>query len=138
MTYLIKIFIERNIDLIENNKWEQLLLDWYNEIALDIWPDAEEFEELCNILIAADIIDLETILKTAKLVLYPKIHHIMKTMKKEQQNEKVHHIDTYTIFNKLNSQLGYDSVNTLQPIMDKVASGLKLTYTDYYGGGYTW
>ena len=138
MTPIVKKIIETNIENIENNKWEQLFSNWYNDTALDAWPDADEFKELCNTLIHTDILDLKTINRTVEPILAQEIKTIMSTMKQDQEKVvKKPYIDQYEVSNKLNSNLGF-KYNELVSIMNKVASELKLTYTDYYGGGYIW
>ena len=138
MTSIVKKFIETNIENIENNKWEQLFLNWYNATALDVWPDSDEFEELCNMLIDVDILDLKTIKETVEPILTHELRTIMSVMKQSQEKVVMKpYIDCYAVSNKLNSHLGF-KYNELVSIMNKVASELKLTYTDYYGGGYIW
>ena len=49
MTNLIKLFVETNIEKIENNKWFLLFSSWYYE-PLKEFPDTQEWNELIEVL----------------------------------------------------------------------------------------
>ena len=59
MTNLIKLFIETNIEKIENNKWFLLFSSWYYE-PLKEFPDTQEWNELIEVLKHVDKDILET------------------------------------------------------------------------------
>lgn len=129
MTHFIQKFIEKNINLIEDNKWDEVFLSWYND-AKEIWPDDTEFEEFMNILESADI---KPNMFSRYHVLYDELVWMMENAKKS--NER--HIERFYMINKLNSLLGYTAVE-VHKMMDDAASSLNMRYTEYFGGGYTW
>ena len=48
MTQFVKRFIEKNIQLIEDAKWRDMFLAWYDD-AEDLWPnDTDEFKEFIS------------------------------------------------------------------------------------------
>lgn len=138
MTQFIQKFIEKNIDLIEDNKWDEVFLNWYNE-AEEIWPAEVEFEEFMNILDSADI---KPNMFSRYHVLYDEIVWIMENAKKDvvmgaTTSHGRPHIGRFSTINKLYTKLGY-SDEEVHKIMDDAASSLNMRYTEYYGGGYTW
>ena len=130
MTQFIQKFIEKNIDLIENNEWDKVFLEWYND-AEEVWPADIEFEEFMNILDAADI---HPNIFSRYHVLYDEIVWIMENEKKAAD---VHHIGRFFIINQLHTRLGYTD-EEVHKMMDDAASSLNMRYTAFYGGGYTW
>ena len=138
MTQFIQEFIEKNIDLMEDNKWDEVFLNWYNE-AEEIWPAEVEFEEFMNILDSADI---KPDMFSRYHVLYDKIVWMMENAKKDvvmgyTTSNGGHHIGRFSIINQLHTKLGY-TAEEVHKITDDAASSLNMRYTDYYGGGYTW
>jgi hypothetical protein len=129
MTQFIQKFIEKNIDRIEDNKWDEVFLSWYND-AKEIWPGNTEFEEFMNILESADI---KPNMFSRYHVLYDEIVWMMENAKKADE----HHIGRFSMINNLNSLLGY-TAQEVHKIMDDAASSLNMRYTEYFGGGYTW
>ena len=135
MNSFIKNFIENNINLIEDNEWEHVFLNWYN-LAEDIWPDDDVFEEFVTILkdvgVSPDLNEIES-------VLYDEIQWLFQNWMKDKrfEVEGMRHIGCASISDALHSHLGY-SYSEVKDIIRKVAESLNLTYTDYYGGGYTW
>lgn len=132
MTQFIKNFIEKNIDLIEDNKWDEVFLNWYND-AEDLWPDdADEFKQFVSILYAVGIEpDLEVADAVVKGIIEDKIiiekNSILQTK----------HVSIFGVINNLNSFLGH-SEQDIKKIIDETATKLGMRYTEYYGGGYTW
>ena len=59
MTPLIKEFVETNIEVIENNKWFLLFMNWYNNPHKE-FPDTNECNELIEVLQHIDKNILET------------------------------------------------------------------------------
>ena len=59
MTSLIKEFVETNIEIIENNKWFLLFMNWYNNPHKE-FPDTNEWNELIEVLQHIDRNILET------------------------------------------------------------------------------
>ena len=139
MTQFIQKFIEKNIDLIDANKWDEVFLNWYND-AEKIWPAAElEFEEFMNILDSADI---KPDMFSRYHVLYDEIVWMMENAKKDvvmgyTTSNSGNHIGRFSIINQLHTKLGYTD-EEVHKIMDDAASSLNMRYTEYYGGGYTW
>ena len=129
MTTFIQKFIEKNIDLIDDNKWNEVFLNWYND-ADDLWPnDKNEFEEFISIL---HDVDVEPDLNSAHSVIRGIIEDIIITEKNFTK-----HVSIFGIVNNLNSFLGH-SEQDIKKIIDETATKLGLRYTEYYGGGYTW
>ena len=138
MTQFIQKFIEKNIDLIEDNKWDEVFLNWYND-AEEIWPAEVEFEEFMDILDSADI---KPNMFSRYHVLYDEIVWMMENAKKDvvlgaTTSSGGHHIGRFSLINRLHTKLGY-SDEEVHKIMDDAASSLNMRYTEYYGGGYTW
>lgn len=132
MTQFIQKFIEKNIDLIEDNKWEEVFLNWYND-ADDLWPeDAEEYKQFINILHDVDIEpDLDVAHSVIRGIIEDKI--IIEKNHMFQPN----HISIFAVINNLSSFLGH-SEQDIKKIINETATKLGMRYTDYYGGGYTW
>jgi hypothetical protein len=59
MTPLIKEFVETNIEIIEDNKWFLLFMNWYNNPHKE-FPDTNEWNELIEVLQHIDKNILET------------------------------------------------------------------------------
>lgn len=138
MTQFIQKFIEHNIQLIEDNKWDEVFLNWYND-ADDVWPGDIEFEEFMNILDSADI---EPNMFSRYQVLYDELVWMMENAKKDAvlwatTSTGAHHLGRFSLINRLHSLLGY-TAEEVHKIMDDAASSLNMRYTDFYGGGYTW
>ena len=138
MTQFIQKFIEKNIDRIEDNKWDEVFLSWYND-AEEIWPADTEFEEFMNILESADI---KPNMFSRCQVLYDEIVWMMENAKKDvvmgyTTSSGAHHIGRFSLMNRLNTKLGYTD-EEVHKIMDDAASSLNMRYTDFYGGGYAW
>ena len=134
MTQFIQKFIEKNIDLIEDNKWDEVFLNWYND-AEEIWPAEVEFEEFMDILDSADI---KPNMFSRYHVLYDEIVWIMENAKKDVvMGYATSNIGRFYLMNKLHSTLRY-TAEEVHKIMDDAASSLNMRYTDFYGGGYTW
>ena len=134
MTQFIQKFIEKNIQLIEDNKWRELFLAWY-ENSEELWPDeADEFKQFINMLVNAGIYPDSIALES---VVTEKIEDCMIAEKHNFLQGVTPHISLFGIVNRLNSRLGYDYLE-IRKIADKVATKLGMRYTDYYGGGYTW
>jgi hypothetical protein len=133
MTQFIQKFIEKNIDLIEDNEWNEVFLNWYND-AEEIWPDdSDEFKQFISILLDAGI---DPVLDEIETVLYDEIEFMMDAEKNSFMNTN-HHISIFQVMNKLNSRLGYTEQD-IKKIMNNIASKLGMHYTEYYGGGYAW
>ena len=132
MTQFIKLFIEKNIDLIEDNKWDEVFLNWYND-ADNLWPgDSDEYKQFISILYDAYI---EPDLNVAHSVIKDIIEDKMIVKKNTMLQTK--HVSIFGIVNNLNSFLGH-SEQDIKKIIDETATKLGMRYTDYYGGGYTW
>ena len=132
MTQFIKKFIEKNIDLIEDNKWDEVFLNWYND-ADNLWPDdKDEFKEFISLLHDADI---EPDLNVADAVIKGIIEDKIIVEKNTMLQTK--HVSIFGIVNNLNSFLGH-SEQDIKKIIDDTATKMGMRYTDYYGGGYTW
>ena len=132
MNSFIKKFIENYIDIIEYGEWEHVFLKWYN-LAADIWPDTETFLEFIDLLKDASI---EPDMTKRHDVLYDEILYHMEQMKNDKFNYH-RHVGRSSLMNELHSQLGY-TTEEVYTIMDESAKKLGLSYTTYYGGGYTW
>ena len=138
MTQFTQKFIEKNIDLIEDSKWDEVFLDWYNA-AEEVWPAEAEFEEFMNILESADI---KPDMFARYHVLYDELVWIMENAMKDvvlgsTTSSGRHHIGRFSTINKLYTKLGYAD-EEVHKIMDDAASSLNMRYTEYYGGGYPW
>jgi hypothetical protein len=138
MTQFIQKFIEKNIELIEDNKWDEVFLNWYND-AEEIWPDdADEFKHFLDILLKAGI---EPNMFSRYHVLYDEIVWMLENAKKgvviDYTTNDGLHVGRFTMINNLNSLLGY-TAEEVHKIMDDAASSLNMRYTEYFGGGYTW
>lgn len=131
MTQFIQKFIEKNIDLIENNKWDEVFLNWYNA-AKEVWPAEIEFERFMDVLDSADI---EPDMSSRYQVLYDEIVWLLENAKKRVVKGYTSiHIGRLSIINQLYTKLGYTDED-VDKIMDDAASSLNMRY---YGGGYTW
>lgn len=136
MTKFIKNFIEKYINIIEENEWEHVFLNWYN-LAEEIWPDTSEFKEFIQVLVNADI---QPNLESRQDVLYDEIEWIFENAFKDAsfEGQQHGHIENGSISDKLHSHLGYTK-KEIDEIIYKVAQSFdNLRYTDYYGGGYAW
>ena len=133
MNSFIKKFIENYINIIEANEWEHVFLNWYN-LAEDIWPDTEVFIEFIEMLSDAGI---DPDMDRRHDVLYDEIVWLMQNAMKDDKFNDHHHIGRFSMMNKLHSTLGYTD-EEVHKIMDEVAKTLNLSFTNYYGGGYTW
>ena len=138
MTKFTQNFIEENIILIEDNKWEEVFLNWYND-AEKAWPAETEFEEFMNILYSADI---KPDMFARYHVLYDELVWLMEHAKRHivkgyGTSNAGNHIGRYSTISQLHTTLGYTEEEVYK-IMDDAASSLNMRYTDYYGGGYTW
>lgn len=138
MTQFIQKFIEKNIELIEDNEWDKVFLEWYVD-AEDIWPDNIEFEDFINTLESADI---KPDMFSRYEVLFDEIVWILQNAMKDvalsySKSESDYHIKRSTIINNLNSKLGY-TTEEVHTIMDEAAKSLNMSYIDYSGGEYTW
>jgi hypothetical protein len=132
MTQFIKDFIEKNIQLIENDKWRDVFLAWYDD-AEDLWPeDKAEFKQFISIL---HDVALEPDLDVAHSVIRGIIEDKIITEKNYMFQTK--HVSIFAIVNNLNSFLGH-SEQDIKKIIDETATKLGMRYTEYYGGGYTW
>ena len=132
MTQFIQKFIEKNIELIENNEWNEVFLNWYND-AEDLWPDeGDEFGQFIKILQGANI---DPDLDAASSVLYNIISDMMIVEKNTFLQTK--HISIFSVVNKLDSRLGNTSEDILK-IMNDIATKLGMHYTEFYGGGFSW
>lgn len=133
MTQHVQNFIEKNIQLIEDNEWEHVFLRWYNT-AGEIWPDDdEEFKGFISVLLEAGI---DPVLDDRYSVLYDEIEYKM-THERTSGLGGNHHVSVFGIINELDSRLGYDESN-IKKIMNDVATKYDMKYTDFYGGGYVW
>ena len=132
MTQFIQKFIEKNIDLIEDNKWKEVFLNWYND-ADELWPgDSDEYKQFISILYDVNIEpDLDVAHSVIKDIIEDKIIVEKNTMLQTK------HVSIFGIINNLNSFLGH-SEQDIKKIIDETAIKLGMRYTDYYGGGYTW
>ena len=138
MTQFTQKFIEKNVDLIDDNKWDEVFLNWYNA-AEEVWPDEAEFDEFISILDSADI---KPDMFSRYHVLYDELVWMMENAMKDvvlgyTTLSGEHHVGRFSMINNLNSLLGY-TAQEVHKIMDDAASSLNMRYTDYYGGGYTW
>lgn len=132
MTQFIQKFIEKNIELIENNEWNEVFINWYKD-AEELWLDEEDqFEQFIKILQSADI---DPDLDAANSVLYNIISDMMIVDKNNLLQTK--HIPIYSVVNKLDSRLGNTSEDILK-IMSDIATKLGMHYTEFYGGGFSW
>lgn len=132
MTQFIQKFIEKNIELIENNEWNEVFLNWYND-AEDLWPDeGDEFEQFIKIL---QSVDIDPDLDAASSVLYNIISDMMIVDKNNLLQTK--HISLFSVINRLDSRLGNTSEDILK-IMSDIATKLGMHYTEFYGGGFSW
>lgn len=129
MTQFIKKFIEKNIQLIEDDKWRDVFLSWYHD-ADDLWPDdKDDFKLFISIL---HDVGVEPNLDVAHAVIQEIIEDNI-VAEKIQTN----HVSIFEIVNNLNSFLGH-SEQDIKKIIDETATKLGMRYTEYYGGGYTW
>lgn len=128
MTQFIQEFIEKHIQLIEDNRWGTLFLWWYHE-AEDLWhDDKDEFKQFISILHDVGIEpDLDAAYSVIKGVIEDKI-----VAEKHRTN-----VPIFRIVNSLNSFLGH-SEQDIKKIIDETATKLGMRYTQYYGGVYTW
>lgn len=55
MTNSVKQFIEENIDIIENENWEELVESWYEHCSGLFFTSDEDFKELAEVLQTASI-----------------------------------------------------------------------------------
>lgn len=139
MTQFTQKFIEKNIDLIEDNKWDEVFLNWYND-AEEVWPAEIEFEEFMNTLNYAHI---KPDMFSRYHVLYDEVVWMMENAMKDAvmgcytTSRGEHHVGRFSLINQLHTKLGYTD-EEVHKIMDDAASSLNMRYTDYYGGGYTW
>ena len=138
MTHFIQKFIEKNINLIEDNKWDEVFLNWYNETE-EIWPAEIEFEEFMDTL---DYADIKPDIFARYHVLYDEIVWMMEHAKKDvlmgyTTSSGAHHVGRFSLMNRLHTKLGYTD-EEVHKIMDDAAKSLNMRYTEYYGGGYTW
>ena len=132
MTQFIQKFIEKNIDLIEDNKWDEVFLNWYT-YAYDLWPDDKnEFKQFISLLHDAGI---ELDLDVAHAVIKGLIEDTIIAEKNSILQTR--HISIFGIVNNLNSFLGH-SEQDIKKIIDETSTKLGMRYTEYYGGGYTW
>lgn len=132
MTQFIKNFIEKNIQLIEDNKWDEVFLNWYND-ADDLWPgDSDEYRQFISIL---HDVDVEPELDVAHSVITEIIEDKIIAEKNSMLQTK--HVSIFGIVNNLNSFLGH-SEQDIKKIIDETATKLGMRYTQFYGGGYTW
>lgn len=69
MTNLIKLFIETNIEKIENNKWFLLFSNWYHD-PLKEFPDTQEWNELIEVLrhVDEDILEITKTYREAVII----------------------------------------------------------------------
>ena len=138
MTQFIQKCIEKNIDLIDANKWDEVFLNWYND-AEEVWPAELEFEEFMDALEYAEI---KPDMFARYHVLYDEIVWMMENEKQDvfmdyTTSSGAHHIGRFSLMNRLHTKLGY-SDEEVHKIMDDAASSLNMRYTEFYGGGYTW
>jgi hypothetical protein len=132
MTQFIKKFIEKNIQLIEDAKWRDVFLAWYDD-AEDLWPDdANEFKEFLHTL---QDVGIDSNLDTAHAVIQDIIEDKIIAEKNSMLQNK--HVSIFAIVNNLNSFLGH-SEQDIKKIIDDIATKLGMRYTEYFGGGYTW
>ena len=132
MTQFIKDFIEKHIQLIEDNQWEELFLWWYYE-SEHLWPDdRNEFKQFISTLHDAGV---ESDLNVAHAV----IRGIIEDKIVAERNSMLqnNHVSIFVIVNGLNSFLGH-SEQDIKKIIEETATKLGMRYTEYYGGGYTW
>ena len=132
MTQFIKNFIEKNIQLIEDNKWDEVFLNWYND-ADDLWPgDSDEYRQFISILHDVDV-------EPGRDVAHSVITEIIEDKIIAEKNSMLQtkHVSIFGIVDNLNSFLGH-SEQDIKKIIDETATKLGMRYTDYYGGGYTW
>lgn len=131
MTQFVKQFIEKNIELIEDDKWEEVFLSWYKD-AEDLWPDDnDEFKLFISSLLDASVEpDLDIAHSVIRGIIEDKIiaekHSMLQTK----------HVSIFVIVNNLNSFLGH-SEQEIKKIIDDIATKLGMRYTEYFGGGYT-
>ena len=138
MTHFIQKFIEKNIDLIDANKWNEVFLNWYNA-AEEVWPAELEFEEFMDALEYAEI---KPDMFSRYHVLYDELVWMMENAMKDvvmgyTTSSGAHHIGRSSLMNRLHTKLGYTD-EEVHKIMDDAASYVKMRYTDFYGGGYAW
>jgi hypothetical protein len=133
MTQFIKQFIEKNIQLIEQDQWRDVFLTWYDD-SEDVWPNEDDhFKQFISILSDAGVEpDLEVAYTVIKGIVEDKI-----LVEKNSILQSNKHVSIFTIVHDLNSFLGH-SEQDIMKIIDETATKLGMRYTEYYGGGYTW
>lgn len=125
-------FIESNIKLIEKEDWRSVFINWYT-VALETWPDYEEFENFIDVLVEAGI---EYDRNTLDSVVTNILESILLGLKDQAElihPDTINHKIMYqSVINAMNSQLGYtmgDLTNMIHDIgikhgMAEVSGGL--------------
>lgn len=133
---VVKIFIENNIDDIDNESWEKVLLEWYDYSPFeDSYVDIPYFKKFVDTLTAAGILDDTTLVdfnKACEQVIYEqldyRLNQILSGNAWRQTAYTVHFTDIYS---ELYSFLGLG--------LDGVIEILETSFDDYgfeVGSGY--
>ena len=124
-------FIESNIKLIEKEDWRSVFINWYT-VAIEIWPDYEEFENFIDVLVEAGIEYDRNILDSVVTNILESILLGLKDQEELIHDDKINHKIVYqSVINAMNSQLGYTMRDLLNMIHD---IGIKHGMAEISGG----
>ena len=120
MTSFVKRFIEEHVELIDQNKYYKMFLNWYSEV--DDWPDTALIKDLFDVLRSIDIYPEDTE-SARQTVLEGAITDILDAFK--NSNEK--YFQTHRILFRLTSNLGFSVEDVLDTTVKIAKSqGLKV------------
>lgn len=124
-------FIEANIKLIEKEDWRSVFLNWYT-VALETWPDYEEFENFIDVLVEAGIEYDRNILDSVVTNILESILLGLKDQEELIHDDIIYHKIMYqSVINAMNSQLGY----TMQDLTNMIHDiGIKHGMAEISGG----
>lgn len=124
-------FIEANINLIEKEDWQSVFLNWYT-VAIEIWPDYEEFENFIDVLVEAGIEYDRNVLDSVVTNILESILLGLKDQEELMDDENTTHKIFYqSVINAMNSQLGY-TMRDLRNMIHDV--GIKHGMAEISGG----
>ena len=132
MTPLIKKFVETNIELIEDNKWFLLFMNWYNNPHKE-FPDTQQWNELIEVLQHIDKNILETTKNQREGVIITITRATIDDIKRNQDMwAKGKKISLGFLLMDLYSTLGLSKEDILNCIQD-AAKYENLSYDDREG-----
>lgn len=130
MRLVVKRFIEQHITWIQNESWEQVFSDWYEETKY-FYPDTGEFEEFLDAMTVAKVsVDLDARRPIIIRIAQRDIDYIMNHQ--DEWNGRKQYVPFRYLADELDSDLGY-SEEELADIFIEAGDSMGCTYDGKHG-----